>query len=186
MDEQTPGIGDNSELTEEQKQSLFFHHRRLWKDALAKKKAADAAFKNACKRAKSEGVNPKMIKFSVEIEDDEDGKLAAEQEERERVAAWMGVPFGGQSDLFSRQPAVDKAFADGKRAGMEGKDCSPPYEPGGEVGQAWMSGWHEGQRALASTLDLFKDKGGDELIKTGHEPDAPTGADEFDDALEEF
>lgn len=184
MNDQTPGIGDNSQpLTDEQSQALFFHHRRLYKHALAKKKEADAAFKNACKRAKSEGVDPKSIKFSIELEADEDGSIAAEQAERERVAAWMGLPFGGQADFFDRTPIVDKARAEGKRAGMEGETCQPPYEAGGEAGQAWMHGWHDGQRALMATLDLFKGADEPELIKTSDEGDAPD--DDFGGALEE-
>lgn len=182
MNDQTPGIGDNSQdLTEEQSQALFFHHRRLYKDALAKKKKADADFKNTCKRAKAEKVDPRMIKFSIDLEDD-DGTLATEQADRERVAAWMGLSLGGQADMFDRTPAVDRAFDEGKRAGMEGKDCSPPYEPGGEVGQAWLRGWHEGQRVLVSTLDMFKSADAPELIKRESD-DHET--DDFDDALEE-
>lgn len=183
MNDQTPGIGDNSQpLTDEQSQALFFNHRRLYKYALAKKKEADAAFKNACKRAKSEGVDPKMIKFSIELENDEDGTIAKEQAERERIAAFMGLPLGGQSDMFDRTPLVDRAFDEGKRSGMEGEACSPPYEPGGEAGQSWMRGWHAGQAALASTMELFKGADTSELIPGDRDDDPETDEDEIEDA----
>jgi hypothetical protein len=148
MNDLTPGIGDNSQaLTEEQRQALFFNHRRLYKHALAKKKEADAAFKNACKRAKSEGVDPKMIKFSIDLENDEDG-----------------------------------AFDEGKRAGMEGDACSPPYDAGSEAGQAWIKGWHAGQASLAATMELFKGADTSELIPGDRDDDPEPGEDELEEA----
>lgn len=174
MNTPTPGIGDNSQpLTEEQLQALFFDHRRRYKDALAKKKEADANLRNACKRAKADGVDPKSIKFSIELENDEDGSIAKEQAERERIAAWMGLPLGGQADFFDRTPLVDRARADGKRAGMEGETCKPPHDAGGEAGQAWIAGWHEGQRALAETLPLLKGADTSVLIPGEHGDDDP-------------
>lgn len=174
------GIGDNSELNDDQKRALFFHHRRLYKHALAKKKEADAAFKDACKRAKAENADPKMIKFSIELENDEDGKIAAEHAERERVASFMCLPIGANGDFFDRTPLVDRAFDEGKRAGMEGETCIPPYDASGEAGQAWINGWHEGQKALVSTLELFRSKDAPELIKA--EEDDDFDGDELEDA----
>lgn len=170
--------GHNSELTDEQKQALFHHHTRLYKDALAKKKAADADFKNACKRAKAESVDPKMIKFAIELEGDEDGHLEAERKERERIAQWLGLPFGGQSDMFDRRTAAEIAFDAGKRAGMEGKSGSAPdgYDP-----VEWSRGWQAGQAALISSLELFRTTDDAQLIpNSGRELEE----DEFDDALD--
>lgn len=147
-----PGIGYNSELTEEQRQALFWHHRRLYINALARKKEADAAFKNTCKKAKAEQVDPAMIKFSIELEGGDPDAMAEEQRKREEVAAWMGLPFGGQADMFDRRPAEEVAFEAGKRAGMSGESCEAPdgYQP-----EQWVKGWHAGQKALAETLPLF-------------------------------
>lgn len=70
-----PKVGHNGgpkiELTEEQRQALFFNqHLPKYKAALAQKKAADAHLKNVCKIAKAELGDTVIgdIKLAIEAE----------------------------------------------------------------------------------------------------------------------
>jgi hypothetical protein len=123
MTTSTAAIGHNSkpELTDEQRSALFLHHRRVYMNALAAKKTADANLKNAAKRAKAEGVDPGEIRFAIRLEanaEEEEARRGAE----ERIARWLQVPFGEQASLLDRTPGEDRAFAEGRKAGAEGKD----------------------------------------------------------------
>lgn len=177
-------IGHNSQpLTDSQQAALFHHHRRMVVDAKAKLNEANANYRNARKRAKSENVDPKMIDFAIALEKDTDGEMEKQRIEQERVAAWMGVPFGAQSELLLREPADDKAFRLGQVAGAAGETCSAPA--GLPMGP-WVAGWHKGQADLASTLELFKAR--DPAPADAEEAEVASEAvgpdDEFDSALD--
>jgi ribosome modulation factor len=47
-----------------------------------------------------------------------------------------------------RTPAVDRARAEGKRAGMNGESMKPPYDTTLPQHDQWVEGWHEGQKAI--------------------------------------
>ena len=75
-------------------------------------------------------------------------------ESQARVLRWLGLPIGQQGELFSAvdlTPAVEKARADGKRAGLKGETCSPPHDPSVPQHAAWIEGWHDGQAVLVQT-----------------------------------
>lgn len=190
-DGSTPDVGHNSktELTDEQKQALFFHHRRLYDGRLSAKKAADAEFKNACKLIKSEGGSVADIKLSISLEAD-GGEEAMQQsiQDQLRVARWMGAALGTQFSMFDatdRAPATEKAFNEGKRAGMAGETAKTPAGYTGEAEQQWLAGHAKGQEVLMSTLPLTKD--GVSVIKgkPGRKKKAAAPPKEDDDAFGE-
>lgn len=150
-----PANAGKNELTDDERQALFFQHKKKYETALAKKKEADAAFKNACKLAKAEcGADAVASIKDAILLDSEDGekKIRADIERQLRVARWMNVPFGQQAELFTdftdRTPAVDRARAEGKKAGMEGQTMKPPYANTLPQFDQWVEGWHEGQKAI--------------------------------------
>jgi hypothetical protein len=69
---QAPPAGHNGspELTDDEQRALFFQHKKNYQRDLAAKKAADAALKNTCKKAKAEcGDNAVAnIKDAIEFE----------------------------------------------------------------------------------------------------------------------
>lgn len=153
------GIGHNGptkvELTDEQRQALFFQHKRGYQNALAKKKEQDAAFKNACKQARAELGRDviKSIKLAIDLESEGgDEVLRAEIERQLEVARWMNLPFGQQAELFTDvtdpRPATERAFSEGKKAGMEGRPNKPPHAPDVPQYKEWIRGWQEGQAAI--------------------------------------
>jgi hypothetical protein len=148
----------NSELTDDEKRALLIQHKGLYERSLAAKKAADAEFKNVCKKAKAECGKDAVADIKDAIALNEPGGRAAIEAEiarKHRVARWMGLPVGAQPIMFEetdRRPAVDIAYDNGKAAGMAGDVCQPPHDPSVPQYQRWMEGWHDGQEILASAF----------------------------------
>ncbi len=159
------------QLNDEQQQALFFDHKKAYEKALAVKKEADAKLKNACKLAKSELGDQAvaMIKATIEFETDEgEAAVRAKLEATLRAARWMGAAIGSQFEMFEgpdRTPAADRAFEEGKRAGMKGEPARPPYAPELEQYRRWMEGHGVGNEALARKGFKATAAAGDEHIE---------------------
>lgn len=149
----------NSELTDDEKRALLYHHKEEYEDALSSKKAADAHFKNVCKLAKVEcGKNAVAdIKDLIALDEPEGEEALRQEIERKiRIARWAASPLGTQFQFFETGgPAVDLAFEEGKSAGFRGDDMSPPHDPSVPQYQRWIEGWQAAQEVLASG---FRDK----------------------------
>ena len=153
------GLGHNgppAELTEDQKQALAIHHKANYEAKLAAKKKGDAELKNACKLAKAEitwtdGVG--LIKDMILAESEEgEAELRARMNRAMLAAKYMAAPLGSQFDMFDdedRTPAVDRAFAEGRRDGMADKQLQNPYDPAVPQADQYAEGWHEGRKARA-------------------------------------
>lgn len=142
-----------ADMTEDQRRALALQHKAAYEKALAVKKDGDAKFKNACKLIKADvgtdGVD--LIKDMILAESEEgEAQLKARMERAMRAARYMSAPLGSQFEMFDgdRTPAVDRARDEGKKAGMEGAHCKPPYDTSVPQHDAWIEGWHEGQKAL--------------------------------------
>lgn len=147
--------GDNI-LTEDQQRAVFFNHLKLFKHAETaiteievELRAAKAELKNVKKLIQGEGTKLTDIDTALRLEDGGEKVLKGEIESQIKVAKWLGLPMG-QSDLFGedRRPAVDKAFEEGKIAGMKGVSRKPPYDPSVPQHQRWLEGYAEGQAIL--------------------------------------
>jgi len=185
-DDEAAGPGHNSGLTDDQRQALTRQHLRAYQSALAAKKEADAAFKNACKKAKAELGDGAVADIKLLIELSTDGgeqRFRDDMERQARVARWCGMPIGAQGNLFDedRRPIEEKALEEGKAAGFDGKDAKPPYAPGHPGYDAWMRGWHEAQAVLASNFTKTPDA---PLLRPADAEADDTGPDEFDAAAD--
>lgn len=181
-EEVSPHPQNHNEMTDEQKQALFFQHKRKYEQFLAAKKKADADLKNTCKLAKSEVGDDAVerIKYAIELESEEGEARLKERIARQmEVARWMGLPVGAQAELFGddRTPGEDKAHAEGKRAGMAGNERRPPnYDASSPQAQAWLRGYDAGQEVNRSLMaDAIRP------LSTAPEPES----DAFDDALDD-
>lgn len=144
----------NSELTEDERRALLFQHVTAYEQALATKKAADAAIKNVCKLAKSELGKSATDEIKEVIALKEPGGAEALRENIERqlkVARYVNAPVGHQFTFTEdMRPATDQAFEAGKIQGLAGGDITPPYAPSLPQYQRWLEGWHAGQEVLTS------------------------------------
>lgn len=143
------------QLDDEALQALAFQHKKKYEHLLAAKKKADADFKNGCKLAKAELGDDAIdiIKDLIALDSEEgEARIKATVERQLRVARWAGAELGTQFEMFEgedRTPAVDRAYAAGKRAGMAGEPAKPPHAPSTPQYAKWMEGHGDGQEALA-------------------------------------
>lgn len=172
---QSPSVSKNP-LTDEQEHALTQHHATVYENKLKAKKEADAAFKNACKVAKAEGVSLKQIKEYISYQTEEgQQKLREDLARKQKVARWAGIPIGTQLNFLEeidRTPIDERMKEDGKRAGLKGEQGKPPNHCPPNLYSAWMEGWHDGQRILA------------DRIKQKHEEQRAEDAKAFDDSLD--
>lgn len=153
-----PGHNSKTQLTDDQEQALFFQHKRkigALKDKLAE---VNSDLRNAYKQAKAENFAKKDFDWAFKLDDaDAEGELMEEAKRREQIARWMGHPVGTQAELnfggVDRTPIDDKARAAGKRHAMAGGAAVVPAEFSGPAVQAWLDGWHEGDKAFRSVKD---------------------------------
>lgn len=135
-------------LSDDDRAMRFFGYQKRWKaakDALAiiEEEAKAACGKNAIRGFRT-----------AEALKDEKGeeRLKERIEEQLRIARWLGVPIGMQTDLFpdvDRTPIGDRAYADGKMHGLAGDPAKPPHDPSTEAYHRWMIGHADGNEALA-------------------------------------
>ena len=178
-----------AELTDDQRAALFFQHSRQYDHALEAKKAADAALKHVCKLIKAEGSSLAEIKLATLEPGVFDARVRAEVERAQRLSRWLGLPIGTQLSLLEgpdRTPATEKAYADGKRAGLAGGDASPPFAAHLPQAQDWLRGYGEGQEVLMKGFKtvLASDEDFDDLGPV--EPLPPTAASVLDDMASEY
>ncbi len=149
--EASPKAGHNSNLTDEQRQALHLNqHVPQYAKALEIKKKADADLKNVAKLIKAEGGSVNAVKLTLALRTPEgEAAFRARLAEEHEIAVWNGV--GVQVDLFAdaRQPADDKAYDAGKRAGMAGETAKPPHDPSTSQFKRWMDGHADGQAVLS-------------------------------------
>jgi hypothetical protein len=165
-------IGDKSE---KQHEDLFFFWLRKYRTALSVKKAADAAIKNCGK-----GIKADLGEFGLdeikdyEVAQTEEGqqRLKARHEATLRALRFAGMPVGTQLDLLAdRAPLDDRAYRDGKEAGMRGESLANPYNEASEAGMAYSKGWHDGQEAIFAIEKLKEtEASGETLIKADAAP----------------
>jgi hypothetical protein len=156
-------IGHNSKLNDDELRTLAFQHRDKYAKALAKKKVADADFKNVCKSAKAEMGNGavEIIKELIALEEPEgEAALRAKLQRQADALRWAGVALGAQIELalgeVDRTPSVDRAFDEGKKTSAENKPAKPSYDPSTPQYRAYMDGYAEHQAVLAAKLGRGK------------------------------
>lgn len=145
-----------AELTPEQRRALMFMAKRDLKAADEAVRIATNARKLVMKRIKSEvdgGVKKVRRMIFAETPAGE-AAIRADMEMDREVFEWNGIAVGEQVDMFpvDRRPAEDKAYEEGKIAGLEGKDCKPPYDASVPQFNGWQDGWADGQAVNRSLL----------------------------------
>lgn len=185
MQDRNPGP-TNSELTPAERQALLFHHLKRFKATEVALKAARTAHQNVCKVAKSELGDHAVddIKDAIKLEaPGGEAELRGEVERKLSVAQAMNAPMGFQFNFSEdMRPATDRAFADGRKAAIEGLACTPPHDPSVPQHDSWIEGWHAGQAVLQSD---FRDKLKANLAARDDDADeaADDGQTDIEDAI---
>lgn len=153
---------DNAGLSPDEARALFLQDVAKYERALEVKKAADADLRNVGKVIKSDGFTLEQVKVAVAVKTPEgDAKERAKIRQALQAAVWAGVPLGTQLGMFDepdRTPAVDRAYDEGKIAGMEGRTRRPPYAPELAQYERWMEGFYAGQESLIKEGGGFNGK----------------------------
>lgn len=151
------GLGHNSaniELTQEQRCALLVQGCKKIEDYQASLETIKSNIRNVRKSLKADGFERFEVDYALRLRKVDDTEELDRRRREARIAQWLNHPIGTQFDLFSdepdRTPSVDKSYADGKVAGMEGVTCSPPSHLGQEQQQSWIKGWSYGQSLLAT------------------------------------
>lgn len=182
-------IGHNSgasaeQISDDQQRALFIQSLEKIKRAKEKAATATADLRNLYKVAKAEGFSKADIDYAISLEKDDDDKMIERRRREQKIAAWMNHPIGTQADLFESKvddrPLKDRAFEEGKIAGMKGEVAKPPYDTGTDGYSGYMEGYHAGQAAIFN-IQKKEDPPAPLLRPEGNEPAA---ADEFDNASE--
>lgn len=148
---------NGTDLTEEQKRGLHFHHVAQYEKALAAKKKADADLRNVAKTIKADGGSVRAVKLSIQLKTPEgEAKFKEEREEDLRIARWNNLPIGVQGALFDevdRRPIEERAYDQGFNDGASGIKLSVPatYEAP-EAANGYTDGWKAGQASLGSKI----------------------------------
>lgn len=146
----------SNELTDDQRAKLTFQLRDKYAALLKAYTEANNALKAVGKEIKADlgkdGL--KDIKDMIALAEPEgEDKLKADMERRARVMRWMAVPMGTQVDLFPKtdpRPITEKAFAEGKKAGLAAEPHRNPYHQTNPGHNEWNKGYEAGQATNAA------------------------------------
>lgn len=168
-------VPNDLELSDGEKRALLVHGLSSIETLIEQKDVIVSAIRTARKKLVANGFKPKVIDFALRLRKDEDAEMIEQRRAEIEVARFLNHPIGTQPELplnmEDRTPGVDKAKAEGEIAGAEGKTCSAPYADGSPNGQAWIAGWHDGQKTITSAFQKLEakaaaepveDEGGDE------------------------
>lgn len=155
-------------------EAIFARHVNAIAAADAVCEEANAKRKKARQAAKADGITPKDLDRALiiaEMSSDEQHQYLATQKQ---YLEWLRVPIGTQLSLLDQSPLetdediaadlIKKSAGDGYRAGLTGKwQDDNPHDPTTPAGQAWIKGWHDGQKAtVEQNIQRAEPEGDDE------------------------
>lgn len=168
-------IGDNSQLTEDDKKALWFHHLRIRIADNAKVAEAQAAKKANGKTAQADDIVLGDLDFAIKaISADDKATVTDRFVDQGKVLSWLNIIPGFQSDLLrDRAPALERIEGEGELAGLAGKDPESGYDKGSDEDTAWLRGWDKGQKFMRDNLQAAMEKKNSVQQPDHGEPDFP-------------
>lgn len=173
------GVGHN-QLSNDQRAALLMQacsQVEKKQEAIA---ALTADIRNIRKTAKADGISPAELNYALHLRKADPDEAVALFRQQVQIAQWLAHPIGKQASLFDadRTPLEDRAFDEGKAAGLAGESAKPPYDA--VPGQKWMDGWHSGQAVLLKGIrTVAEEEPGHQKLLKG-EPVEDDGGD-YDD-----
>lgn len=167
--------GHNSQLTENERKALFFHHLRKRMAHNSQLAELNAAKKADGKTAQADGLVLGDLDYAIKaIGADDKGTVTDRFLAQGEVLAWLNLTPGFQSDLLrDRAPAIERIEGEGELAGLAGKDPKSPYDNGSDEDLAWARGWDRGQQIMRDNLQAAMEKINSAADEDHGEPDFP-------------
>ncbi len=136
-----------------------YHLSELMK-SLEEVKSQNGKHSSYLSRLQAKGLDIKAMKEAIKIHTKGDPvETVAYLKELANCLRILGTPLeSDQADLFAA-PAIsqtpeEKAKEQGFGAGALGQPMTDnPHDPGSDLGQTWISAWHEGQAARAEVAE---------------------------------
>ena len=148
--------GHNSGIDDSDKnRALFLHHFAILKRCQEYEAEAKHETKEALKTAEADGIAPSDLRSALKMAKQDQGRALAKMRRDMQMARWLMLPIGSQMDLLDqidRTPLADRAFEEGKFAGLQAKTCISPYPADQETTKRWIEGWHVGQQVHKDTF----------------------------------
>lgn len=157
----SPPPNNTADLTDEQVFALSCQ----WANQVAAKEeerdAAKSTFdslkgdcRNLLKKVKAELGDDGLdrVKMIVKLRRDEEAveKLRTDLRNMAWVARWMNATPGQQLEIFSDlRPIDDRAYEEGKAAGLAGDAFNPKFGQGSSAYHRFQDGWQAGQEILS-------------------------------------
>lgn len=141
-----PSVPTTAGLTDDQRAKLYFAHKATILGLRSQLQSTNSDLQNAFKALKADTGITRAEFDRIQQAAKDDVKAKDAHRRFMDMARWELLPIGTQPDMLDevdRTPLVDRAGAEGKKAGLAGDPCKPPYD--GEAGQKWIAGWHDGQ-----------------------------------------
>lgn len=139
-------------IDDDEKRTLFLHHRTAWTGWQAKVAALKAVEKDIKSTLKSDGFTVEEFQVADDLATVKgEAKVKSKVETRLRVARWIGHPMGAQLDLFAKNAKGPRNPRDeGRQASMENKPKKPPaeYAIGSDQWAQWIEGYDEHQASI--------------------------------------
>jgi uncharacterized membrane protein YvbJ len=117
------------------------------------------------KRLKDLGWSKKDVEFAMSLEEKDVGQVIADFERKIRVAKLYGHRIGRQIELLPSDTATeeDRAYEEGRLAGMLRKANVNPYQIGSKKYDSWQNGNNDGtafvNKDLKSAMSGDDDQG---------------------------
>lgn len=163
------GVGHN-QLSDEQRTALLLQACAKVEAQQAKAAEITANIRNIRKTAKADGISPAELNYALHLRKVDPDEASSLFRQQIQIAKWLNHPIGKQAELFDadRTPIEDRAYEEGKVAGLEGLVAKSPYDA--VAGQKWMDGWHAGQAVLLKGIRTkAEDEPGHQKLIKGEE-----------------
>jgi uncharacterized protein (UPF0335 family) len=153
-------------LTDDQNAALLIQGVGKIEALLEKQAEITSSIRILRKQLKADGFDRPVVDYAIYLRKTEPEVAEELHRQQLRVARWLAHPIGTQSSFDLDQP-IDKAFLDGKAAGMEGVAATvpPKFSVSNEASNRWLEGWHAGQSALMSNIKTLQEEKSDDLYE---------------------
>ncbi len=153
-------VGHNSELTENERKALFFHHLRKRMAHNHRLSEVKAEKKADGKLAQADEIVLGDLDYAIKaIDAEEKATITDRFFSHGEILSWLGLTPGFQADLLrDRAPALERIEKQGELAGLAATERESGYASGSDEDQTWLRGYDNGQQIMRDNLEAAMSK----------------------------